>query len=162
MFFKSWYRDLEDAGGSWLEFCIWSWFGYSNWSSVHWCSEFWLLSWFWRCKEHPCPLSPYVGLWRTLEVPDWGLASWSWFEYDHWSLIHPWSEFLLSILILKVQRTSMSFKSSFGPLEDTESSWMGPGILIFILIWSLDFNRRFFQVLAPYLEFEGAENIHVL
>ena len=37
------------------------------------------LSWFWRCKEHPCPLSPDLGLWRTLEVPDWGFWSWSWF-----------------------------------------------------------------------------------
>ena len=63
------------------------------------------LSWFWRCKEHPCPLSPDLGLWRTLEVPDWGLASWSWFLYGHWSLIYPWSNFWLSILILKVQRT---------------------------------------------------------
>ena len=26
------------------------------------------LSWFWRCKEHPCPLIPHLGLWRTLEV----------------------------------------------------------------------------------------------
>ena len=43
------------------------------------------LSWFWRCKEHPCPLSPHSGLWRMLEVPDWGLASWSWFGYGHWS-----------------------------------------------------------------------------
>ena len=25
------------------------------------------LSSFWRCKEHPCPLSPDFGLWRTLE-----------------------------------------------------------------------------------------------
>ena len=69
------------------------------------------LSWFWRCKEHPCPLSPDLGLWRMLEVPDWGLASWYWFGYGHWSLVHPYAEFWLSILILKVQRTSMSLKS---------------------------------------------------
>ena len=30
------------------------------------------LSLFWRCKEHPCPLSSHFGLWRILEVPDWG------------------------------------------------------------------------------------------
>ena len=71
------------------------------------------LSWFWRCKEHPCPLSPDLGLWRMLEVPDWGLASWSWLGYGHWSLIYPCSEFWLSILILKVQRTSLSFKCWF-------------------------------------------------
>ena len=39
-------------------------------------SNFDSLSWFWRCKEHPCPLSPHLGLLRTLEVPDWRLASW--------------------------------------------------------------------------------------
>ena len=37
------------------------------------------LSWFWRCKGHPCPLSTDLGLWRMLEVPDWGSASWFWF-----------------------------------------------------------------------------------
>ena len=49
-------------------------------------------SWFWRCKEHPCPLSHHLGLWRTLELPDWGLASLSWFGYGHWYLTQPWSE----------------------------------------------------------------------
>ena len=76
------------------------------------------LSWFWRCKEHPCPLSPIYGLWLGLEVPDWGLASWSWFWYGHWSLVDSCSEFWISILILKMQRTPMSLKSLFGSLED--------------------------------------------
>ena len=50
------------------------------------------LSWFWRCKEHPCPLSPYLGLWRMLEVPDWGLASWSEFGlFEEPCLDLPWS-----------------------------------------------------------------------
>ena len=35
------------------------------------------LSLFISCKEHPYPLSPDLGLWSMLEVPDWGLASWS-------------------------------------------------------------------------------------
>ena len=52
------------------------------------------LSWFWKCKDGPCLLSPDLGLWRMLEVPDRGLSSWSWFEYGHWYLIHPWSKFL--------------------------------------------------------------------
>ena len=39
------------------------------------------LSWFWRCKEHQCPLSPNLELWRMLDVPDWGIASWSWFGW---------------------------------------------------------------------------------
>ena len=38
------------------------------------------------CKEHPCPSSPDLGLWRMLEVSEWGLASWYWFGYGHCSL----------------------------------------------------------------------------
>ena len=94
----------------------------------HWYTNdpnFGALSWFWRWKEHPCPLSPDLGLWRMLEVTDWGLASWYWYGYGHWSLVQPYSEFWLSSLILKVQRTSMSFKSWFGALEDAGGSWLG-------------------------------------
>ena len=35
------------------------------------------LCWFWRCYEHPLPLSPNVVVWRVLMIPDWCLASWS-------------------------------------------------------------------------------------
>ena len=31
----------------------------------------------------------WFGLWRMLEVSDWGLASWSWFGYGHWSFVVP-------------------------------------------------------------------------
>ena len=120
------------------------------------------LSWFWRCKEHPCPLSPHSKLWRMMEVPDWGLAFWYYFGNGHWSLLHPWSKFWFSTLILKVQRTSMSLKSSFEALEDAECSWLGFGILILIWIWSLVFDIPMIQILALYLDFEGAKNIHVL
>ena len=120
------------------------------------------LSWFWMCKEHPCPLSPDLGLWWGLEVPDWGMASWSWFGYGHWSLMHPWSDFWLYILLLKVQRTSMSFKSSFGAMGDAWGSWLGFGILILIWIWSLVFASTMIQMLDLYHDFEGANNIHVL
>ena len=54
----------------------------------------------------------WLGHWRKLEVPIWGLsswslfwnflASWSWFGYGAWLMIHPWSEVWFSILILKV------------------------------------------------------------
>ena len=94
-------------------------------------------SWCWLCKEHPCPLSPNLGLLRMLELPDWGLGSWPWFGYDQWSLIHQWSKCWIVILILKVERTLMSFKSFFMALEDAECSWLGFRILIFIWIWSL-------------------------
>jgi len=66
------------------------------------------------CKEQPWPLSPDLGLWRTQEVTDWGLETWSWFNFGHWSLIQPCSKFWLSILILKVKRTTMSLSPDMG------------------------------------------------
>ena len=63
------------------------------------------MSWFWRCKEHSCPLSPLLGLLRMLEVPDCGLISWSWFEYNHWSLVDQCSEFWLFILMFECAKT---------------------------------------------------------
>ena len=38
----------------------------------------------------------------------------------------------------------------------------GFGILILIWIWSLVFGTLIYQILALYLDFEGAKNIHVL
>ena len=97
-----------------------------------------------------------------LEVPDWGFASLWWFGYPHLSLVNQCSKFWLSILILSMQRTSMSFKSLFGAFEDAEGSWLWVGILILIWMWSLGFGRPQFQILALYLDFEGAKIIHVL
>ena len=124
--------------------------------------NFGCLSWFWRGEEHSCPLSPDLGFWRMLKVCDWGFASWYWFGYAHWSLVHQYSEFCLSILILKVQRTSMSFKSWIGALEDAGGSWLEFGILILIWTWFLVFDTPLFRIFAIYLDFEGAMNIHVL
>ena len=120
------------------------------------------ISRFWRCKEHICPLSPHLELWRMLENPDLGFASWHWFGYGHWSLTYPWSRFLLSILIFKVQRTLMSLKSWYWAFGVTGGSWLGFGILILIWIWSLVFGRPIFQILGLYLDFEGWKNIHDL
>ena len=39
---------------------------------------------------------------------------------------------------------------------------LGFGISILILIWSLVFYTPLIQILALYLDFEGAKNIHVL
>ena len=55
----------------------------------------------------------------------------------------------------------MSFKSLLWDLEDTEGSQLGFGILILIWIWSLVFDIPMIQILALYLDFEGAKNIHV-
>ena len=119
------------------------------------------LSLFWRCK-HPGPLSPDLRVWWWLEVPDWNLAYQSWIWYGQWSLIHPCSKFWLSILIVKVQRTFMSFKSWFRALESAEGSWVGFDIMILIWIWSLVFDTPMIQILTLYLNFKGAKNIHVL
>ena len=86
-----------------------------------------------------------MGLFRMLEVPVWGFAPWYWFWYGHWSLFHPYSKFWLSILILKMKRTSMSFKSSFWALEDAGGSWHGLGLLILIWTWSLVFDTPMIQ-----------------
>ena len=124
MSFKSWFRALGDAAGSWLGFgiliMIWIWSLVFDTPML----EILALYRFWRCKEHPCPLCSNLGLWRTLEVPDWGLGSWSLFGYGQCSLTLPSSEFWIVILILKVPRTSMSLKSWFGALEDAGCSWL--------------------------------------
>ena len=76
--------------------------------------------------------------------------------------IKTFSKFWLSILILKVQRTSMSFKSSFLDLEDAGGSWLGFGIFILIWIWSLALKTNIIQIWALYLDFEGTKTINVL
>ena len=132
----------------------WSRFGFGNWLWYTHDLNFGSLSWFWRCKEHLCILRCYLGLWRMLEVPDWGFESSSWVGYGHWSLIYSWSKFWFSILILKGQRTSISYKSSFGALEFV--------ILMLILIWSMFLDSPMIWILVLYLDFEVAKNINIL
>ena len=116
------------------------------------------LSWFLSYQEHPCPSSHNLELWRMLDVSDWGFASWYWFWYCHWYLVHPYSKCWPSILILMVQRTSMSFKSWFGYLED--SGWGFDCWSWFEYChWSC---TPMFQSLALFLDLEGTKNIHVL
>ena len=80
-----------------------------------------------------------------------------------WSLVFttPIIHILALYLDFKAQGTSISLKSLFGALEDTGGSWLEFGILIFIWIWSLVFSTPIFWILALYLDFEGAKNIHV-
>ena len=56
----------------------------------------------------------------------------------------------------------MSFKLSIWDLEDARGSGLGFGILIMIWIWSPVFDTTMIQILALYLDFESAKNIHVL
>ena len=153
---------LEDAGGSWLGFEILIWFWYNHLSLIQLCSKFGSLSWIWRCKEHPCNLSPDFGYWWGLEVPDGGFAFLYSFWYCHWSLIQQYSNIWLSIFNLKVQRTFTSFKSRFGDLVKAGDSWLEFSIFIFIWIWSWVFGTIMFKILPLYLHFEGEKNIHVL
>ena len=93
------WRTLEVLTGVWhldfdLDMITSLWYTHDK----NFCS----LSWFWRCKEHPCPLCSYFGLWRTLEVSDWDFSPWYLFGYGHWSLTLPCSEIWVSIMILKV------------------------------------------------------------
>ena len=68
--------DLDMATGLWYTFV----------------PNFGSLSLFWRCKEPPCPLTPDLGLWRMLEVPNLGMISWSWFCYGQERCLNlPWS-----------------------------------------------------------------------
>ena len=64
------------------------------------------------------------------------------------------SKFWLAFWILKVQRTSMSFKSSIGALEDAGGSQLGFDILILIWIWSMAFDIPVIRILALYLDFK--------
>ena len=107
----------------------------------------------------------------VLQVLIWGIGRHCRFLIGVWQLDHDsdmvpglWHTHVPNlgcILILKVQRTSLSFKSSFGVLDDTGCSWLRFGILILIWIWSLVFITPIFWILALYLDFEGAKNIHV-
>ena len=84
----SWFwRRKQHAAGSWLWFDILIFIWIS--SLVYDILMFWILAPNpdLRGQRTPCPLSPDLGLWRMLEVPDPGLASWSWFGYGHWSSI---------------------------------------------------------------------------
>ena len=55
-----------------------------------------------------------------------------------------------------------AFKSLFWALKDTGGSILGFGTFNLIWIWFLVFGTPMFSILALYLDFEGAENIHVL
>ena len=49
--------------------------------------DFGNLSWFWRFKENSCPVLIW-GFGGNSRLLNFNLASWFWFWYSHWSLIH--------------------------------------------------------------------------
>ena len=70
----------------------------------------------------------------------------------------------ISVLYIDFEGAKILYvlKSSYRALEDAGGSWLGFGILIMIWIWSLIFGTIMFWILALYLHFEDANNIHVL
>ena len=115
--------------------------------------------WIKRCKEPSCPRSPGLGIWRTLEVPDWGILSrsgWGWvYNVPNYLCF----EIQLSTLNKKVQRTLMSLKS-----------WSFVGLWRFLTgvsvpdddgeRWTM--SQTVLQSSAFYIELKGAKNPHVL
>ena len=85
--------------------------------------NFSFLHWIKRYKEPPCSRSPWLELCRTLEVPDWGFSSWSWWGWVYNVPNYLCSEIQLSTLNKKVQRTPMSSKSWSWVLEDSGGFW---------------------------------------
>ena len=98
------------------------------------------------------------------------VAEGSWLGFGIMILIWIWSLVFYATMIkilacfvdLKVQNTAMSFKSSFRALEDAGGSWLGFDIMILICICFIFFDEAMIWILALYLDFEGAKNIHVL
>ena len=105
----------------------WSWFEYGQQSFLHTGSRFWLYIFILKVQRTSRSIKSSFRALEDTGGPDWGLASWFWFGYGHWSLIHPCSEFFLSVLILKVQRTSRSIKSWYAILVGVRGSWLGIG-----------------------------------
>ena len=103
MSYTSSFGALEDPEGSWLGFSILILIGiYSLIFDTSMIQILALYLDFENAKNSYVLLDLDLGLWRMVEVPDWILASWFWFGYGHWSLIHPWSKIWLSFSILKV------------------------------------------------------------
>ena len=162
MSFKSSFGALEDAGGSWLGFgiLILIWIK----PLVFDISMFRILA----------PYLDFEGARTSMSFKSWEGAledtGGSWLEFGIlmliliWSLIFdiPMIWILALILILKAQRTSMSFKSKFVALEDAWGFWLGFVLLILNWTWSLVFDIPMIWILALYNDFEGAKNIHVL
>ena len=141
-------------------FASWSWFGYCHWSLVNPLLKCLLSILILKVQKHPCPSSPVFGFgWRFLAgcwdlSLDLDITTGLW--YSHFFT------FYACILTLKVKRSTMSLMSRVGALEDAGDSWLGFGILVLIWIWSLVFDISMLGLLALYLDFEGAQNIHVL
>ena len=82
------------------------------------------------CKESSCPRSPGLGIWRTLDVPDWGFGSTSEWGWVYNVPKYLCSEIQVSTLNKKVKKTLMSSKSWTGDLDESGGSSLGFWFLI--------------------------------
>ena len=118
------------------------------------------LSCFWRCKEYPCPLSPD---WR-FEGPLWFLFGILHNEYDSDRVI-VFDTLMFPILAVYLESESTRnfnvLHIMIEALKEAKNYWVGYGILILIWIMSMVFDTIIFQIFALYVEFKGANNVHV-
>ena len=129
MSFTSWldlWRMLEvpDWG-----FSLWSWWELVNNVLTHLCSEFEFFTLSLKVQRICMSIKSLLELWMTLEVPDWGFSSWSWWGWVNNVPSYPYSQFKPFMFYFELQRTLMSFKSClelWRMLEVTDwgfSSW---------------------------------------
>jgi len=127
------------------------------------------LSWYWRCKEHQCPLSPNLELWRMLDVPDWGIASWSWFGW----VKEPCLDLTLSFHFTQIGRSwdfnflclclCMCMCLCLCPTVILLSqAQMGFGFELWQFFYSHWYLIHMCSTFWLYIDFDGAKNIHVL
>ena len=166
MSFKSSFGALGTARGSWLGFSIlimiwiWSPSWFKGEKNIH---IIWVL--FWGFGD----LEDLGGSWLRFLIL---ILIWI------WSLVLYKTIFWVLALYLDFEdiKTTISFKSWYGPLEDTGCSWLKFGILSWFGygfltgVWHPDIDLDMItglwfsicQILALYLDFEGANNIHFL
>ena len=129
---------------------------YTN--NPHFCS----LSWFLRCKEHTCPLSPNLGLWRMLQFLDWGLSSGSWLRIVHGYWYSRVLNFDSLSWFWRCKEHPCSLSPYFWALEDTEVTWLRFGVLILNWIESLIFDTPMFQALEDSGDYWSGFGILIL
>ena len=129
---KPWTGVLEDSGGSWLGFGFRSCWGWVCNVLQYLSFEIQLSTLDKKVQRTVMPWSHGLELWRTLEVPNWSLGSWSWWGEVKNVPNNLFSEIQLYTFNKMVQRTLMSLKSWSGVVEDSGGSWPGLRFLIMI------------------------------
>ena len=72
---------------------FWKWFGLISVPWKYCIPNLKALPWKWRFKELWSLMTSSLGLWRTLEVPDWGFTFWKLFGVDQCALTILYAKF---------------------------------------------------------------------